>query len=80
MHDSTKTRAMPERSLFTERERAILAEEAEVKDNYRYKVKSTARQRIRRIDEDLAVLRDHHPEIFEMLRKRVCDEDYEHDE
>lgn len=75
MNDSTKNQAMPERSLFTERERSILAEEADVKDNYRYKVKSTARQRVRRIDEDLDVLREHHPEIFEMLRERVCDED-----
>jgi hypothetical protein len=80
MNDSIEPRPMAERTLFSKREREILAGEAEVKDNYRYKVESTARQRIRRIDEDLTVLREHHPEIFEMLRERVCDEDGEHDE
>lgn len=63
-----------ERSLFTEREREILAGKGGVKDNYRYKVESTARQRVRRIEADVEVLREHHPEIYEMLRTRVCEE------
>lgn len=73
MRDSFKTWAMPERSLFTDREREILAGDADVKDNYRYKVESTARQRVRRIVDDVEVLRENHPEIYEMLQERVCE-------
>jgi hypothetical protein len=61
------------RSLFTERERKILAGEAEVSDNYRYKVESTARQRVRRATDDVEVLRKNYPEIFAELREIVCE-------
>lgn len=75
MNQPTKSlRMADERSLFTDREREILAGEANVKDNYRYKVESTARQRVRRIVADVDVLQEHHPEIYDMLRKRVCED------
>ena len=61
-----------ERSLFTEREREILSGEADVSDNYRYKVESVARQRVRGIEDDVSVLRECYPEIFEELREVVC--------
>lgn len=63
------------RALLTDREREILAGDADVSDNYRYKVESTARQRIRQIEQDVAVLREHYPEIFAELQNTVCDTD-----
>jgi hypothetical protein len=43
------------RSLLTDREREILEGEADVSDNYRYKVESVARQRVRQEEQDVAV-------------------------
>jgi len=64
------------RALLTDREREILAGDADdVSDNYRYKVESTARQRVRQIEQDVAVLREHYPEIFAELQNTVCDTD-----
>lgn len=63
------------RALLTDREREILAGEADVTDNYRYKVESTARQRVRQMEHDVAVLREHYPEIFTELQDTVCDTD-----
>jgi hypothetical protein len=62
------------RSLFTDREREILSGEADVKDNYRYKVESVARQRVRGVEDDVALLKAHYPEIYEELEAIVCDE------
>jgi len=64
------------RALLTDREREILAgDDDDVSDNYRYKVESTARQRVRQIEQDVAVLREHYPEIFAELQNTVCDTD-----
>jgi hypothetical protein len=63
------------RSLLTDRERAILAGEADVSDNYRYKVQSVARQRVRGVADDIDVLREHQPEIFDELQELVCEDD-----
>jgi hypothetical protein len=60
------------RALLTDREREILSGDADVSDNYRYKVESTARQRIRQLEADVTVLREHHPEIFAELQNTVC--------
>ena len=61
-----------ERSLLTDREREILSGEADVSDNYRYKVESVARRRVRNIEGDVEVLRENYPEILEELRDVVC--------
>jgi hypothetical protein len=61
------------RSLLTDREREILAGDADVSDNYRYKVQSVARQRVRGIADDIDVLREHEPEIFHKLQEIVCE-------
>jgi len=62
------------RSLLTDREREILAGDADVSDNYRYKVQSVARQRVRGIADDVDVLREHEPEIFNELQEIVCED------
>ena len=63
------------RSLLTDREREILAGDGDVSDNYRYKVQSVARQRVRGIADDVDVLREHEPEIFDELQEIVCESD-----
>lgn len=63
------------RALLTAREREILSREAEVKDNYRYKVESVARQRVNLLEQDLEVLRENYPELFEQIQEVVCDDE-----
>lgn len=66
------------RALLTEREQEILSGEADVSDNYRYKVKSIVRNRIRkRLGEDLEVLNEHFPEAHELIVEEVCGTDDE---
>lgn len=75
--DTEVVRMEDGRSLLTDREREILAGDADVSDNYRYKVQSVARQRVRGITDDIDVLREHEPEIFDELQRIVCgDEDF----
>lgn len=73
--ESQRLRMADGRALLTDREREILAGDADVSDNYRYKVESTARQRVRQIEQDVAVLREHYPEIFAELQNTVCNTD-----
>jgi len=63
------------RALFTDRERAILSGNAEVKDNYRYKVESVARHRINKTSHDVEILRENYPELFDQLQEAVCDDE-----
>lgn len=66
---------MPEegRALLTEREREILSGEADVTDNYQYKVKSIVRNRIRKhFGDDVAFLEEHFPEVYDLVVEEVC--------
>jgi len=63
------------RALLTEREKEILSGEADVSDNYRYKVKSTVRNRVRKhFGDDVAVLEKHFPEVYEMITGAIENE------
>ncbi len=60
------------RALLTAREKEILSGESEVSDNYRYKVESTVRNRIRNhLGDDLAFLATHFPEAHELAMAEV---------
>jgi hypothetical protein len=63
------------RALFTDREREILSGDADVKDNYRYKVESVARQRVEKAADDIDALRENYPELHEKLENLVCDDE-----
>jgi hypothetical protein len=64
------------RALLTEREREIIAGEADVSDNYRYKVESLVRNRVQnKIGKDVAVLREHLPDVHDALQTEVCDDE-----
>lgn len=66
------------RALMTEREREIISGEADVTTNYQYKVQSLVRNRVqKKLSDDVDVLEEHFPEVYEMIVEEVCDRDLE---
>ena len=64
------------RALLTDREREILSGDAGVSDNYRYKVQSVVRTRVRkRFEDDIAYLEAHFPEVYDMIESAVCNDE-----
>lgn len=61
------------RGLLTEREREILRGEADVSDNYRYRVVSRIRTKIENVDEDVEILDKNRQDLLKELRQVVCD-------
>lgn len=59
------------RALLTDREREIIAGEANVDDSYRYQTVSRIRARFRRLEGDLDAL-EAHGELADELRDIVC--------
>ncbi|WP_251341971.1 hypothetical protein [Haloplanus halophilus] len=66
------------RALLTDREREIVAGEADVSDSYRYQTISRVRARFKRLDGDLEAL-EKHGELADELREVVCDDVDEED-
>lgn len=63
------------RALLTEREKEILSGQADVSDNYQYKVKSIIRTRIsEHFSDDLAFLKENFPEAYDLIVEKTCDE------
>lgn len=67
------------RAILTPREREILSGEDDVSDSYYYRVVSRVREKIGRLNEDMKVLDEHHPDLAGELREAVCDEEVEDD-
>lgn len=63
------------RSILTEREKEILAGEADVTEKYYYVVVSRVRNKIEGIEEDMEFLDDHHGDLGDELREVVCGEE-----
>ena len=63
------------RGLLTDREREIIRGEADVSDNYRYRVVSRIRTKIESIDEDVVILANNREDLLEKLRDVVCVDD-----
>jgi len=61
------------RGLLTEREREILSGDADVSDNYRYRVVSRIRTKIENVDEDIEILADNRQDLLEELQHVVCE-------
>ena len=66
---------MAERGLLTDREREIIKGEADVSDEYRYRVASRIRNKIERIDGDVSILEENRADLLAELREVVCDEE-----
>jgi hypothetical protein len=63
------------RGLLTEREREILRGDADVSDNYRYRVVSRIRTKIENVDEDTEILAENREDLLQELREVVCEND-----
>lgn len=63
------------RSILTEREKEVLAGDADVSDKYYYVVVTRVRNKIEGLNDDLEFLDDHHEDLGRELREVVCDED-----
>jgi hypothetical protein len=63
------------RGLLTEREREIISGNAEVSDNYRYRVVSRIRTKIENIERDVDILASNRDDLLAELRDVVCNED-----
>lgn len=62
------------RGLLTEREREILRGDADVSDNYKYRVVSRVRTKIENVGEDVELLSAEREDLLEDLREVVCEE------
>jgi hypothetical protein len=61
------------RGLLTAREREIIEGDADVSDNYRYRVVSRIRTKIENVDEDVEILSESREDLLEELREVVCE-------
>lgn len=59
------------RALLTDREREIVAGEADVSDSYRYQTISRVRKRFERLEGDLVAL-EKHGDLADELREVIC--------
>lgn len=72
---SERTTHMDRRALLTEREREVLSGDVDDVKNlsqYQSKIKSRVRQRIGRLEEDLNLLREVEPELWQEIENRLC--------
>jgi len=61
------------RALLTETDRKQIAGEEDVPENKRYQAISRVRNRIQdELPEDVELLKENHPELFQELRDIVC--------
>ena len=63
------------RAILTAREEEILRGEADVTDNYYYRVVSGVRGKIKRLERDLEILDENHSKLATELRETVCEDD-----
>lgn len=69
-----QTTTMP-RALLTDREREILSGNATDVANpnkYQSNTRNRVRDRLKRIEQDIAVLEEHEPELAKELRESIC--------
>ena len=65
---------MARRALLTERERELIEGDDDGDDDLRYQAVSRVRRKIEdELTEDVTVLRENHPELYEELREVVCE-------
>ena len=62
-----------DRAILTAREDEIMCGEADVSDNYYYRVVSRIHDKIGRLESDLETLEQNHPDLASELRETVCE-------
>ena len=59
---------------MTDRERELIEGESENNEDLRYQAVSRVRRKINEeLSEDVEILREHHPTLYEELRETVCE-------
>lgn len=76
MATAEPARMADRRALLTDREREIIAGEADVSDDYRYQTISRVRARFKRLEGDIEAL-EAHGDLADELRDLVCEDDRE---
>ena len=71
---SPRTKSGWDRGLLTQREREIIAGEDDVSDNYRSKMKSRLRKKIKRLERDKEILEENNEDFAARLEEAVCTE------
>ena len=61
------------RGLLTNREREIIKGEADVSDNYRYRVASRVRTKIKNVSRDVEILAENRKDLLEDFQEAVCE-------
>jgi len=70
---SQEQRSMDQyRAILTTTDRERISGEADVPDSKRYQAISRVRQRIKQLEYDAELLKEHHPELYEELQNSVC--------
>jgi hypothetical protein len=59
------------RAILTDKEKEILAGDADVSDGYYYRVVTRVRKKVERLEEDLDLLDEHHDTLGDELREAV---------
>jgi len=73
MATAEPARMADRRALLTDREREIIAGDADVTDDYRYQTISRVRSRFQRLEGDIEAL-EAHGELADELREVVCED------
>lgn len=63
------------RAIMTPTDRERITGAADVPDSKRYETATRIRKRIEAIEEDAAILDEHHPKLYEELLAAVCEEE-----
>lgn len=59
---------------MTDRERELIEGESENNEDLRYQAVSRVRRKVKEeLPEDVEILREHHPTLYEELRETVCE-------
>jgi len=73
MSENTESTTMSEgRGLLTDREREAL--QGGGSDSYRYKTRTYFRRRLEKVERDVALLKEHDPDLLNELRDVVCED------
>jgi len=62
------------RAIMTTTDRERIAGESDAPDSKKYQSVSRVRERIDELEQDVEILREHHPELLAELREAVCEE------
>lgn len=73
---SQEPAGMARRALLTDSERELIAAEDPNEPSYKYQAVSRVRNKIQdELPTDVAILREHHPELYQELREVVCEDE-----